>query len=70
MFNDQTGEVTIEFGGAPRSGRYEVSNGRIRVISEFGERAVDLGSIPLHPEYVARFLLEDLVRGATGDERD
>lgn len=68
MFEGLRGHVKMEIAGATRTAVYEVRDGLVRVISEFGEKVAEIGSMAVHPEYIARFLLEDLVREAGGSE--
>lgn len=64
MFEGISGMVTILVDGTAHSGSFEVTDGIVRVMHACGERAMDLGELGLHPEYIARFLLEDIVRAS------
>ena len=51
-------QVTAEFSGHPLSGSYAVEDGIVKVKTQYGEKATQIGSF--NPEWVARRLLQEL----------
>jgi hypothetical protein len=51
-------QITVEFSGHPLSGSYAVEDGIVKVKTQYGEKATQIG--PFNSEWVARRLLEEL----------